>query len=68
MIFEWTDVKPIQLYPQLKLTESEKEKVDSNLWKELESLNTEHQVAIKKLREMMEKDKQEALNMVGELI
>ena len=52
----------------MKLTESEKEKVDSNLWKELESLNTEHQAAIKKLREMMEKDKQEALNMVGELI
>ncbi|XP_053402690.1 kinesin-like protein KIFC3 [Mercenaria mercenaria] len=47
----------------LKMTESDKDEAEASLWKELDSLNKEHQTSVKQLKEQLATEKQNEIKL-----
>ena len=46
------------------MTQSDKDEAEASLWRELDSLNKEHQAAVKQMKEQLAEEKQKDIKMV----
>lgn len=53
------------IYFQLQMTQSDKDEAEASLWRELDSLNKEHQSSVKLLKEKLETEKQNQIKTVS---